>query len=234
MNKKSFFNLLSLVLFFFLQISSVIVAAERSKIAIISLYDHNYKHIGQYSDTNKTQYANKNGYDLFLYHESLDNTRPGAWSKILAIQNHLKDYEWIYWSDADSLIMNMQIKLEDIIDDKFNLIISRESGTGNLNTGSFLLKNCDWSEKLLKILYDQTDFINHCWWEQAALAHLFDIEPSLLEHVKILHQRVLNSNIKYPEPPDGLFEAGDFVIHFYGGWDKEALMREWSTKVIYN
>lgn len=38
---------------------------------------------------------------LFIYHNILDANRPAAWSKILAIQNHLKNYDWIFWSDAD-------------------------------------------------------------------------------------------------------------------------------------
>ena len=204
----------------------------KSKIAIVSLYDQNYAHIGQYSDENKKRYAEKHGYDLFLYHERLDNSRPGAWSKILAIQNHLKDYDWIYWSDADSLIMNMAIKLEKFIDNKFNMIISKEVSYGELNTGSFLIKNCIWSRSLLKQIYAQTNFVNHRLWEQAALAYLFKKMPTLLTYVKILPQRTLNSNIIYEKWPDGIFKEGDFVLHFYGPCDKEQLMKVWSKKVI--
>src|ERR1700722_2335509 len=68
----------------------------KSKIAIISLYNEGYRKVGQYSDWNKKAYAKKHGYDLILYHKILDTTRPPAWSKILAIQENLAEYEWIY------------------------------------------------------------------------------------------------------------------------------------------
>jgi len=226
-----------IILIAFMQTNIMIPLKElkqQSKIAIISLYDPNYQHIGKFSDENKEQYARKHGYDLFLYDERLDASRPAAWSKILAILNHLKDYKWIYWSDADSLVMNMTIKLEKFIDDRFDMIISKEAAFGVLNTGSFLIKNCAWSEKLLKRVYEQTEFIHHQWWEQAALAELFKKDPTLLTHVKILPQRLLNSNIVYGKWPAGIFRDGDFVIHFYGPCDKESFMKEWSQRVKYN
>lgn len=232
MLKKCFFRSLFLISGLLLISEKSLYSQEQKKcrIAIISLYDSNYKNIGQYSDINKTNYAKKHEYDLFLYHNVLDQSRPGAWSKIRAIQRHLKDYDWIYWSDADSLIMNTDVKLEDIIDDKFNMVISKEVYRGDLNTGSFLIKNCDWSQQLLKEVYEQSQFINHSFWEQAALKHVFQKKPKLLEQVKILQQRALNSSI-WPEGPSGLYQQGDFVIHFLGPCNKESLMREWIQKV---
>lgn len=224
----------SLVIFFPLEIAIYGNAIkQKPKIAIISLYDKNYRNIGQYSDRNKKQYSVKHDYDYIVYHHLLDETRPAAWSKILALLNHLKDYEWLYWSDADSLIMNMSIKLESLIDNNFNMIISREVGSGNLNTGSFLIKNCVWSEKLLQRIYKQSDFINHMWWEQAALKFVFAQDPSLLAKVKILHQRALNSHLMHGRSPEGFFRDSDFVLHFYGPCAKELLMKTWIEKVKY-
>lgn len=180
----------------------------------------------------KRNMPKKNGYDIFIYHDVLDPSRPAAWSKIIAIQRHLKNYDWLYWSDADSLVMNMSVKLENLIDDKFNLIISREEANGNLNTGSFLIRNCEWSETLLKRIYDLTYFLDHQYWEQAALGYILKIEPALLEKVKILQQRALNSHVMYPENPESMFQCGDFVLHFYGECNKYELMRQWSNNII--
>lgn len=41
----------------------------------------------------------------------LPDERPPSWSKILAVQNHLPEYTWILWMDADSIITNMQVKV---------------------------------------------------------------------------------------------------------------------------
>jgi mannan polymerase II complex MNN10 subunit len=199
-------------------------AAPKNKIAIVSLFDAGYKEIGQYSDWNKKAYAKKHGYDIYLHHELLDQSRPGAWSKILALQLHLSDYEWIYWSDADSLIMNDDIKLESIIDNNYNLIISQEATKKNLNSGSFLIKNCEWAHQLLKDIYLQEQFIHaYGYWEQAALKHLLRTNKALMEKTKVVHQRVMNSHIS---EPGGTFQQGDFVIHFYAAKNKKTLMRD--------
>lgn len=207
---------------------------KKPKIAIISLYNEGYKHIGQYSDENKKKYAEKHGYDVFIYHKLLDENRPAPWSKILAIQRHLSDYDWVFWSDADSLIMNTNTRLESIIDDKFDLIIAKECYLGYLNTGSFLIKNTKWSQDLLKRIYSQEQFTNsYGLWEQQALDHLLKIDQNLLPHLKIVHQRVLNSNFDFTPALDCWYQEGDFVVHFFGDCDKVNLMRIWSQKVVY-
>ena len=213
----------------------------RSKIAIISLYNEGYRKVGQYSDWNKKAYAKKHGYDLFLYHKLLDTTRPPAWSKILAIQEHLHEYEWIFWSDADSLVMNNETRLESIIDNNYDMIVTKEeTGPGNLNTGSFLLKNSQWSQQLLADIYKKVDFINASAWEQAAFMHLFATNPSYKDHIKILRQRVMNSHLF---SGGGEYHSGDFVLHFYGsdqllisiyGKPKAELMKQYYDVALNN
>lgn len=206
--------------------------AKKLKIAIISLYDEAYKKVGQHSDENKKKYANKHGYDVFIYHEILDQTRPPAWSKILAIQRHLAHYDWIYWSDADSLVMKTDTKLEDFIDDKVDMIISKGCYEGNLNMGSFLLKNSTWSHALLKKIYDQTFFIHDPLWEQAAFQYILQQDPKQLTHVKVLPQRKLNANYGYGDTAYW-YQPGDFIVHFYGPCNKAVLMKSWSEKIVY-
>lgn len=228
MDKKAYF---SLVIAFLIVVSNLLYAENlkrKNRIAILSLYDQNYKEIGQHGDENKKIYADKHGYDLIIYHELLDSSRPGPWSKILAIQKHLKDYDWIYWSDADSLIMNKDIKLESFIDANYDLIISKDCYE-KINTGSFLIKNCAWSHYILKRIYEQKQFINHSLWEQKALQYILDHDPSQLSHLKILDQRTLNANFGYGDS-NFWYQDGDFIVHFYGTCNKAQFMKEWSQK----
>ena len=220
----------------FIPLHSVQPNKAKSKIAIISLYDDGYSHIGQYSDWNKKAYAKKHGYDLYVFHELIDHTRPAAWSKIPAIEKVLDDYEWIYWSDADSLVMNSSTRLESIIDNNFDMIITRETyGWKVLNTGSFLIRNCTWSKNLLKEIYKKTDFIDNATWEQAAFVHLLKTNPALNNRIKVVNQKVMNSHIIR------IFTPGDFVLHFYGskkwlkketGLDKPGLMKKYYDKSL--
>jgi galactosyl transferase GMA12/MNN10 family len=202
---------------------------KKVRIGIVSLYDEGYKNIGCYSDINKAAYAQAHGYDLFLHHKTLDHTRPVAWSKILALQKHLNHYDWLFWSDADSLIMNQAISLETLIDDDFDIIISKEATLGNMNTGNFLIKNSLWSKKLLKDIYAQTALIYSCCWEQDALAYLLKINPALNQHIKLVHQRLINA---HPYEPGGAYKEGDLLVHFYGAWgvsrwNKHSFMKDW-------
>lgn len=59
----------------------------------------------------------------------LDVSRPPAWSKIPAIRNSLRNYDWVFWLDSDTLIMNNKFKLENIIpnDVETDLIITIDS-----------------------------------------------------------------------------------------------------------
>lgn len=232
MQKKSISNSL---LFLLIILSTFLLGEEakaKSTIAIISLYSRDYKNIGEYSDENKKNYANKHGYDLFLYHDRLNHSRPVSWSKIIAIQSHLANYKWVYWSNADSLIMNTEIKLEEFIDDKYDLIISKGYIEGNINTGNFLIKNSKWSHDILKKIFDQKQFIKHHLGEQKALQDILHQDPKECSHIKVYEQRVLNANYGYGNP-DYWYQNGDFIVHFYGQCNKEKLIQEWSKKIVY-
>lgn len=226
---------------------------EKPRIAIVSLYDAGYSHIGKYSDLNKAKYAKKHGYDIFLYHKSFDLLRPTAWSKILAVQKQLANYDWIFWTDADSLIVNSDIKLESFIDPAYDIILSREHNWDGIqidnhifkidgisfNTGHFLIKNSDWSTKMLNQIWKQEKFINcNGWWEQAAFLNLYNNDTTIKSHMKLLPQRALNSclieTLKVTPKLNsllGLYQPGDFILHFYGSINKAPLMKEWSEKI---
>lgn len=233
----------NLVLFLiFIAIANAANALEKyiynkSKIAIIGLYDANYKKIGIYSDLNKKEYAKRHGYDLFLYHDTLDPKRHPAWSKILAIQRHLASYNWIFWLDADALIMNHKIKLESLVDQNYDLIIASDHKFP-CNSGSFLIKNSPWSHDFLKLVYSKDQFNKpHCCWEQDAINYLYKNNQEIAKHYKIILPQYLNSHPHFSV--DILFNSrikytrGDFIIHFYGRkYYKESLMKEWYEKSL--
>ena len=92
----------------------------------------------------KEIYCNIHNYSFIQINELLDKDRKPHWTKIKAIEKHLKSYDWIFYSDADVNIMNFDIKLEDIINKYSNndtfLIISKDNV--EINSGNFFIKNC--------------------------------------------------------------------------------------------
>ena len=56
------------------------------KIAIVTLFDHNYSELATMSIKNKIEYANKHNYDFIYFDDVIDKTRPPQWSKIKAVE----------------------------------------------------------------------------------------------------------------------------------------------------
>jgi hypothetical protein len=92
-------------------------------------------------------YSIKNGYNYRLETDLLDSKRPIPWSKILFLKRLLANsrHEVIVWVDADAMITNNQIKIEDYLDllgDK-DLLLT-EDCNGAINTGVMILRNTPW------------------------------------------------------------------------------------------
>ena len=192
-----------------------------SDIAVVTMaVGDNYKTAVSTGILNKRKYCEKHGYDFIYGEEQLDKNRPIAWSKILLLRKTLDNhkYKWVFWTDADSLFMNMSIPLEDLIDDNYNIIITQED-CGNINSGQFFLKNCAWSKEFLKKVYGHTECINHGWWENLAIIKEYENDKDVAKLTKLLPQRLMNS---YPKVE---FQPGDFIVHFAGVKDRDLLMK---------
>jgi hypothetical protein len=196
----------------------IALISSRPKIAIVGVHDEFYNKIGKYAFINKTIYAEKHGYDIFNYLGTLNKFKNIHWSKLIAIKKHLKDYDWIFWSDSDALITNLEIKLENLIDDNYNLIITRDC-LGNINSGNFLIRNSSWSKKFILdwLLPKQEDFIIGLN-DNGVLINLIKKSDEIKKNVKILPPKCMNSYLKCPIQYliDGEFEHGDFILHFVG------------------
>ncbi len=194
------------------------------KISMLTMYDEKFKLMGSIAASNKRPYCAKHNYNYFESTQTLDPTRPIPWSKIVMIYQHLPKNDWIYWSDADSLIMNTEIKLESIIDENYDVIIVKDF-FGNINSGSFLIKNSEWSKNYLNQIYNCEQFINHVFWENAAIIYLYQTSEDVRKHTKIVDSRVMNSFVNN-------YENGDFVIHFAGIATNRELLMEAYLKIV--
>jgi hypothetical protein len=200
--------------FLTLLLLSVSYFAE-AKIAVLTLaVGEKYKEAVSLGVENKRQYCEKHGYDFIYGDASLDESRVPAWSKILLIQEALtKDYDWIFWTDGDSLIMDFDRPLESFIDSNYDFIINSEFSI--VCSGEFFLKNCDWSRDFMRQVY--THKCPEHPWEQTAINIELDNSPEVRAHTKIFRGREINAF--NPEnygaaDPSICYMPGDFVIHF--------------------
>ena len=142
----------------------------------------------------------------------------------------LANYDWVFWTDADSLIMNPSIPLEKLIDDRYFLIICKQSDHIMINSGQFLIKNDPISFKFLKDVYTP-NLINRGLYEQGAVNVV--LRKKLYDRkVLYLHQRAMNSiwGVLWGDGcADVHYHVGDFILHFMGTGvnDLGAYMQKW-------
>ncbi|GAB4815416.1 hypothetical protein N2152v2_002462 [Parachlorella kessleri] len=79
-------------------------------------------------------------------------------------------YDWLWLVDADTLAMTPSVPLTDYIDERFDMVLTRDCN--GINTGSWLIRNSQWTEAMLAAIYARPDAEPKVWWEQAALIQL--------------------------------------------------------------
>lgn len=223
--------------YLYLLLSLAITPLFAEKIVVASMaIGHDYNLLVQGSYENKRDYCKRRGYGFRFEHESWDLDRPIPWSKILIILDIMQDSDvkWIMWSDADSLITNYHIRIKDFIDKRYDMIVA--SDCSGINTGQFIIRNCRWSREFLAKVYDRREFINHGWWEQAAIMDEYANSDEVKKHIKVLHQRAMNSYAaEYnPDNYDVKWQPYDFIVHFAGirGTELYNLMQLYRERVI--
>lgn len=195
-----------------------------SDIALVTLVvGKEYKEATLAGIYSKERYCKQHGYDFILCETYLDPQRPVPWSKIKLLQETLPNYRWVFFSDADSLIMDDSVRLEQFIDNAYNLVICTD--VAGLNTGEFFIKNCRWSFKLLRNIYGRSEAIHTATWEQEGLRQVLEMDPKLLRKIKVMPQRTFNSFwaewfdcVAWEQNESRLeqvtYHPGDFIIHF--------------------
>lgn len=198
--------------------------ADKPKVAIVSLFNERHKDLAELTwYNNKVEYASKHGYSAIA---KTDNFSPEQvhFDKFVHILQVLKDnpdLDWVWWLDNDAMITNFDIKLEDLVDPEYHIIMPTDIAA--LNTGSFIVRNSlqvkEWLEFLLS---KKAEYKNDKkWFEQQAV---IDFYPKFQHLFKIIPQQWLNSydykmyNVEGKDllGQDGQWYQGDFVIHWPG------------------
>ena len=190
-------------------------------------------HVIAYCDItkeNKIEYCKKHGYDFYNFNQmNRDEPTAPEWAKFVYCKKLLGNYNWLFWTDADSLITNQQIKAENFIDNKYDIVTSFDAC--GLNTGTFFIKNSEFSKTLLSYLLNiRKDYEKgveyakkipslgeHNLSDQDALAFLINTNwNNCRERVKILNKKLINSYFFNNNPLVNDWTSGDFIMHLPG------------------
>ena len=195
------------------------------KLLTLAIGEDFRKSLGKALDSKK-EYCKKRGYEYILGDEKFwDREKPIPWSKIpflLDVLTKTKDGEFIFMSDADVYITNMDFDIEKsivpLLPENKDLLMTIDS-CGHINDGNILIRNSEWSRDFWKRVYEQTDLLYHPWWENAAVIKLLELNKDDLEKTEITNNcRLFNAYIQGLQGMP-LWQPGDFLVHFAGIYD---------------
>ncbi|CAF4938225.1 unnamed protein product [Rotaria sp. Silwood1] len=184
---------------------------------------------------NKLTYCQIKNFSFHFTTVKVDPLLAGSWNKLALVhyilENNL-DYDWIFWFDVDTLILDMEfdIPFQDYSEYNFvlygdkNLLYNERNVLEGLNTGIFLIRNNEWGRKFMKKACDlgksktvkmELALKNYdaSLRDQNAVAYLLCQEVELRKKV-FLEQRYQISG--YWEEAKKNKKWNPFIMHFAG------------------
>ena len=198
---------------------------KSQKIALINTYDSGYAELAKLTTDNKKEYCLRHGYD---YIEAIDENVQGkhpAFAKFVTTLKYMPFYDWLFYNDLDSLIMNQNVKLESFLDNNYDLIVSYD--INGLNSGQWFVKNTAWSFNFLQKVFHRKEFDGYGGWaDQIAFCNTWLYSGEAIQKTKVVPQKFFNSYLyelfgkndqgESPDWPQGQFSMGDFCLHLCG------------------
>lgn len=184
---------------------------------IFSYYYENFKDIAALTIPTIEEYAKIHGYDFYIKDKDFDHSKRIGFERIDIFLEKIDQYDWIWYLDADSMIMNQTIRLENLIDNNFDMIIAKNPENKQIieiNVGSVLIKKSEWTKIFLKHISNLENYFNHDWKTQQAIIDYINITniQDAQKHMKIVHPRYFNSNY-HVWHSNSNFKMGDLVLH---------------------
>lgn len=182
------------------------------KIGLLTAFDPAQRPLADISSPNKRAYCTRHGYEFIGRTGGFDAGRHPVWGKVKFLRELLPRFDWLFWSDADSLVLRPDVPLERFLPGEGeggDMVIGLEDmgiGVFHVNAGQFFIRNSRWSLKFLEGWYALEQFEADALREQRALIHLIETRD-LSRRVRLVPQRRFNA---YPVN----YRARDFLLHF--------------------
>eukprot|EP01088_Endostelium_zonatum_P019546 TRINITY_DN679_c0_g1_i1.p1 TRINITY_DN679_c0_g1~~TRINITY_DN679_c0_g1_i1.p1 ORF type:complete len:400 (+),score=91.14 TRINITY_DN679_c0_g1_i1:72-1271(+) len=205
------------------------VPTGKAKFAVITAYQGElYETMGMIADLTKEKYCELHGYhflnDPSLFHQDMTWNQKSA-IRLNLYRKHLKNYDWVVWSDSDVIFVNPNVKLESLVDDNYDCIVSRDWGDRQVNPGSMILRNSPGGWKLLDLWVEYIAKPETYHDDLRAFQLMTEQRKDIEERVKYIPQHNINAyphfgmrdksydQLLKPENGHDLWKKGDFVVH---------------------
>lgn len=119
---------------------------------------------------------------LPLPDKRLEPERPPAWDKVVLIHHMLNLYETVIWIDADAIFCDPRKDIRTVLHTRTPMhMVAHRTGRRKIpNTGVWICRSLPKTFEMLHLIWNSTQYVNHRWWEQAALMDLigYDTESA--------------------------------------------------------
>lgn len=203
------------------------------EIAIVMMYTPEVYDFSVYSEKSIRQYAEYQGYTLYVYRDNLNKSQHPNWSKPQALLNHIGGHSHIIWMDSDTLIFNPEKKFSDIIDQysKKYIIACKDIGGKNgslFNSGVLIFKNHQYIKNLITKWRDfdcDKSSLYSSGGDQEVLCNIVKHSDAVGFNRKILPSSAFNTDPR-------LVDKDTFILHFmaYPATLKRVFMSYWHSK----
>jgi len=204
------------------------------KILVAQYYTDNLQY-AELSEKINREYCKKNGYDYTVNKNSdeikifcRDEDLAIQWYKVKLVKELFEsnsEYDYILFLDADAILSNLDRRIEEYIDENYDLIFANDLGHHSVvNTGVFLAKKSEWTKLFMKKWWNSRNEINgqqvndtllwtggmhrpdlngvfrsSFWHEQTCISYLYKTDEDVKNHIKILDNNDFNSPIYKPD-----------------------------------
>lgn len=151
-----------------------------ARLVLTTAYDDAFAPMGDLSARAIRLYADAHGYDVRIERDRLSD-RPPPWNKVLLLHRLMAEgYDWVIWIDADALIVRQDVAIADCLPDTADLALANHKQVSITmpgvrveldvpNTGVMFVRNSDWSRAYWTRIWEMTQYLEHAWWENAAV-----------------------------------------------------------------
>lgn len=153
---------------------------------LCSLASGRYEELLAVSSITFEAYAARHGYDLELRSRLPAPERPAAWSKIALVRELIERYDEVLWIDADAIFVDISKDIAELVRPDKDLYLVEHVYAENpewrsANTGVFLLRSTPWARDFLDKVWAAEEYVDHAWWENAAVLDLlgYELAPDL-------------------------------------------------------
>ncbi len=193
------------------------------KFLIFTYFDDNCHHGCSFRELSKLtipsfqEYCGTHGYDFYCKDSNFTPGRTVGWTKFEIFLEKIDKYDWIFYVECDSMLMNQTIRLENLIDDHHDIIISRTENKNDieLSCGPMLVKSSEWNRDFFNKMLNKKEYYTNQMVEQAAITDEIRNNEESRKHCKIMPLRFFNSFSHFWHL-EGNFKVGDFICHAPG------------------